>query len=120
MNDIVNKWMTPKATAGGVVKIIYILYVASIFSGLSGIIGVVIAYLYKDDSEEWLKSHYQFQIRTFWIGAIYLIISTILAFVLVGYLVFLFWAIWLVIRSVKGFKLVAQMKVHPNPTGWMF
>jgi uncharacterized membrane protein len=33
--------------------------------GITGVIGVVMAYINKDDAAEWLKTHYQFQIRTF-------------------------------------------------------
>lgn len=101
-------------------KIVYILYMVGLFIGLTGIIGIVIAYINRSDSSEWLKSHFQFQIRTFWIGFIYLFVGIILSFVLIGYLVILFWIIWLIVRCVKGFQLVEKRLPHPDPTGWMF
>jgi len=29
------------------------------------------AYIYKGDAPDWLKSHYRYQIRKFWIGILY-------------------------------------------------
>jgi uncharacterized membrane protein len=109
-----------KPTTEGTAKIVYILYLVGIVFGITGIIGVVMAYVNRGDAPEWLKSHYQFQIRTFWIGALYLLIGVILAFVLIGYLVLLFWLIWIIVRCVKGIKSLDLKEAHPNPTGWMF
>ncbi len=107
-------------TTEDLAKIIYILYLVGLVFGVTGIAGVVMAYINEDDAPDWLKTHYQFQIRTFWIGALYLCIGTLLSLVLIGYLVLLFWMVWLIIRSIKGMKLLDKKKPHPNPTGWMF
>ncbi|MGQ8365481.1 DUF4870 family protein [Glaciecola sp. 1036] len=101
-------------------KLVYILYLAGLIVGVTGIIGVVIAYINKGESEEWLESHYQFQIRTFWIGFLFLFVGSLLAIILIGYLVLLFWLIWLIIRCVKGFQLIDKKLPHPDPTTWMF
>jgi len=106
--------------ADGTAKIIYILYLVGVVFGITGIIGVVMAYINRGDAEDWLKSHYQFQIRTFWIGALYLVIGSMLTIVLIGYLIILFWIVWLIIRCIKGMKSLDQRQPHPNPTGWMF
>ena len=107
-------------TTEDLAKIIYILYLVGLVFGVTGIAGVVMAYINEDDAPDWLKTHYQFQIRTFWIGALYIFIGTLLSLVLIGYLVLLFWMVWLIIRSIKGMKLLDKKKPHPNPTGWMF
>jgi len=109
-----------KPTTEGTAKVVYILYLVGIIFGVTGIIGVVMAYLNRGDAPEWLKTHYQFQIRTFWIGALYIVIGGILAMVVIGYLVLLFWVLWLIVRCVKGMKSLDQKEAHPNPTGWMF
>ena len=109
-----------KPSTEGSAKIVYILYLVGIIFGITGIVGVVMAYINRSDAPEWLRSHYQFQIRTFWIGALYMLIGVILAFVIIGYLVLLFWVIWLIVRCVKGMKSLDQKEAHPNPTGWMF
>ena len=117
MNDAA---VSESNTTEGSAKIVYILYLAGILFGITGIIGVVMAYINKSESPEWLKSHYQFQIRTFWIGGLYLFIGAILSMVLIGWFVILFWVIWLIVRSVKGIKSLDKKETHPNPTGWMF
>jgi uncharacterized membrane protein len=109
-----------KSNTEGTAKTVYILYLVGILVGITGIVGVVMAYINRGDAPEWLKSHYQFQIRTFWIGGLYMLIGILLAVLIIGYLILLFWMIWLVIRCVKGMKYLEQKEAHPNPTGWMF
>jgi uncharacterized membrane protein len=38
-----------------------------------------------DDSDPVMRSHYQFQIRTFWVGLLYLVSATLLCMVLIGF-----------------------------------
>ncbi len=102
------------------VKLVYLLFIANIIIQFLGFVAVVIAYIHKDDAAAWLQSHYQFQIRTFWMGLLYLFIGVLFAFFLVGYLILVFWVIWVVVRCVKGMKYLDQQKPHPNPTSWLF
>jgi uncharacterized membrane protein len=116
----VNEITAPgKPASAGIAKIIYILYLVAIIFGITGLIGVVMAYVYRNDAPSWLQSHYQFQIRTFWIGLLYFLIGLALTFLLIGYLVLLFWVVWVVIRCVKGIKALDQQEAPQNPTGWM-
>ncbi|BDX18045.1 hypothetical protein MFKK_08550 [Halopseudomonas aestusnigri] len=108
------------STDTGSAKIVYILYLVGLVIGITGIIGVVLAYVNKDGAPDWLKSHYQFQIRTFWIGALYILIGALLSIVVIGWLVLLFWMVWLIVRCIKGMKALDSQQAHPNPTGWMF
>ncbi len=108
------------ASTEGTAKLVYILYLAGIVLGITGIIGVVMAYINRDEAPEWLKSHYQFQIRTFWIGFLYMFVGALLSIFLIGYFVLLFWLVWLIVRCVKGMQLLDRKEAHPNPTGWMF
>jgi uncharacterized membrane protein len=101
-------------------KIIYLLFIGNIIVQFLGIIGVVVAYIHKEDAPDWLKSHYQFQIRTFWIGLLIAVIGGLLLFVGIGFFVLLFWVVWVVIRCVKGMKLIDQQQPHPDPTSWLF
>ena len=117
MTEVANTDDQPQAKN---VKLIYILYLVSVVLGITSIIGVIMAYMNKAEAPDWLKTHYQFLIRTFWIGLLYSVIGFILVFVLVGFLVLLFVLVWLIVRCVKGMKLLDEGKPHPNPTGWMF
>ncbi len=101
-------------------KIIYVLYLFGIVFDITGIIGVIMAYINKTDAPEWLQSHYQFQVRTFWIGFLYLVIGGVLTLAVIGYLVFPFYVIWLIVRCAKGIKALDNKQAYPNPTGWMF
>jgi len=108
------------SSENGSVKTIYILYLAGLLFGITGIIGVVMAYMNRNDAPDWLQTHYQFQIRTFWIGLLFMLIGGLLSVVLIGYFIMLFWVIWLVVRCVKGMKYLDRNEPHPNPKGWMF
>ena len=109
-----------KPTTEGTAKIVYILYLVSMIVGITGLVGVVMAYINRNDAPDWLKTHYQFQIRTFWIGMLYVLVGLLLMFVLIGFLILLFWVVWLIVRCVKGMKSLDHKQAHPNPTGWMF
>ncbi len=108
-----------KSTAS-TAQIIYILQLISIVLGITGIVGVVLAYINKSDAPAWLKSHYQFQIRTFWIGMLYILVGFILSIVIIGWFILLFAVIWLIIRSVKGLKALEAETEIENPQSWMF
>lgn len=102
------------------VKIVYLLLMVNIVIQFLGIIGVIVAYVNKGEAPEWLKSHYQFQIRTFWIGLVLMLTGAIFWVLGVGFFILLFWVVWLVMRCVKGIKYLDQHQPHPNPTSWLF
>ena len=104
----------------GPAKIIYLLYLASIIIGITAIIGLVMAYINRDDAPDWLKTHYRFQIRTFWIGAMYLFIGVLFAQFIIGLFILLFWLLWLIVRCAKGYKYLDREQAHPDPAGWLF
>jgi len=109
-----------KPTTAGTAKVIYFLYLASILIGITAIAGLIMAYVNRDDAPGWLKSHYQFQIRTFWIGALYLFIGVLLSQFIIGLFIILFWLLWLIVRCAKGIKFLDRNEACPDPTGWMF
>ena len=105
----------------GTVKIIYVLYLVGLVTGgIAGVVGVVMAYVNRGDGPDWLQSHYEFQIRTFWIGLLFTIVGGILLLIVIGGFVYLFWIVWLIIRCVKAIKYLDNEEAHPNPRGWMF
>jgi uncharacterized membrane protein len=101
-------------------KLVYFLYVASIFVGLTGLVGVIIAYINKNESSAWLQTHYQFQIRTFWISILFTSIAIITMFLLIGFVILFATLIWLIVRCVKGYQLLDKRLPHPDPTSWGF
>ena len=113
-DNILQKNTTPTA------KVIYILLIVSTLVGITGIIALIMAYVYKDESEDWLQTHYRFQIRTFWIGLLYVFIGSITLTVIFGYLVLLFTFIWMIVRCAKGLKQLENNQPVNNLESWLF
>ena len=100
--------------------IVYILYFVGYITGITALIGVIIAHVKIGEADPLLRTHYQFQIRTFWIGILYFVIGLILTFVLIGILVFIWLFVWSLVRNVKGVLALNENKPIQNPASWMF
>jgi len=114
MND------TTKNDSSSIAKVNYILQIISTIIGITGIIAVIIAYVNRDDSDDWLQTHYRFQIRTFWISVIYITLGALLMHVMIGFFIFLFTFFWLVIRCAKGLKQLQNNAPVENVESWFF
>lgn len=99
---------------------VYLLYGVGYFTGISALVGVIIAHVKVDDADPVLRSHYLFQIRTFWIGLLYLAIGFLLWLVLIGIPILAWWFIWSLIRIVRGCLLLVEHKPIANPRSWLF
>ena len=111
----------PAVTNTQLALIVYILYLVAYVVGITAVIGVIIAHVQVGTTADpMLASHYRFQIRTFWIGVLYLVVGVILAFVLIGFLVLLWWFIWSLIRCIKGLLALNENRPIANPGSWMF
>ncbi len=109
------------APGKGTAKVIYFLYLASILIGITAIAGLIMAYVNRDeDLPPWLQSHYRFQIRTFWIGALYLFLGVLLSQFIIGLVILLFCLVWLIVRCAKGIKYLDRREAYPNDGTWMF
>src|SRR6266704_1825558 len=110
----------PIVSDNALVLIVYLFYGAGYFTVISALIGVIIAHVKVDDTDPVLRSHYRFQIRTFWIGLLYLAIGIPLCVALIGIPILAWWFIWSLIRIVKGILLVIEHKPIVNPSSWLF
>ena len=115
-----NEVSAESAGSPDMAKIIYVLYLIGVVTGITMIIGVVMAYIYRDDSPDWLRTHYDAQIRIFWIGILYCVIAGMLTVVLIGILLFFVIAVWWIVRCVKGLKYLDQKAAYPNYQSWAF
>jgi uncharacterized membrane protein len=94
--------------------VVYGLYLFHLF-----VIGIVVAYLKRRQVEgTWLASHYQWQIRTFWLGFLFAAIALVLSHFLVGILLFALLDLWLLWRILKGWFLLGSSRPIENPTAW--
>jgi uncharacterized membrane protein len=108
------------AAAASNAQIIYILYLVSLVVGVTSIVGVIMAYVYRGEAPDWLRSHYRFQIRTFWIGLLYVVLGMLLSVVLIGFLLLLFWLIWLILRCVKGMQQLERREPIADIETWLW
>ena len=86
----------------------------------TALIGVIIAHVKVGDADPVLRSHYQFQIRTFWIGLLYGVISLLTIIIIIGIFGFLFLVVWMIVRCAKGLKLLSEGSPHENPGSWLW
>lgn len=99
-------------------RTIYYLFMVGWFIGLAALIGIVMSYVYRGRSHQsWLDSHFDFQVKTFWYGVVYLGLSLMLAPFLVGVVIWLFWIYWVVKRSLNG---LAALKEEREVRGGFF
>lgn len=99
---------------------VYVLYLAGFITMITALVGVIIAYAQADKADDMLRTHYRFQIRTFWIGLLYLVIGALSAIVIVGIFVLLWWFIWTLVRCVKGLLALNEHRPIQNPESWLF
>jgi uncharacterized membrane protein len=113
----------PPATAQGFdfnhPTIVSLCYLGSFVVGFTSIIGLVLAYIWKGEPHEgWEDSHYQYLIRTFWIGLLGGVVSVVLMFVLIGVFLMVAVVVWMVVRSVKSLLAAQRREPMPDPETW--
>jgi uncharacterized membrane protein len=115
--DAVGRYLAP---GGDNVKLVYVLYLASVLVGLTVLVGLVMAYMNRGRVRgTWAESHYTYQIRTFWIGALYSFVSAILMLIGIGFLLFIAVLIWAIFRCIKGLQWATVGDPVPNPQSWI-
>lgn len=117
----------PPATSGGEgwfspgrlnAQVVYCLYLVSFVVGLTGIVGLIMAYVNRGKGEPWVDTHYTYAIRTFWIGLLYGLISSILMVAFIGVILIFGVAIWIVVRCVIGLQKASAGEPIARPTSW--
>ncbi|MGM0586381.1 MAG: DUF4870 family protein [Pseudomonadota bacterium] len=99
-------------------KLVYILYFVGFFVPLTALAGLILAYVKRGGPDPVAESHYKFQIRSFWMGLLAVVVGGALAFVLIGYLVLLAWIVWALFRFITGLlKLLDGLPVA-DPMSW--
>ena len=90
---------------------VYALQAAGFLFGITWLIAIIVDYVKRDDARgSWLESHFSWQIRTFWWGLLWGVIGGVLLLVLVGYLVLVANAVWIIYRIVKGWLRLAERR----------
>jgi uncharacterized membrane protein len=99
--------------------VVYLAYLGSILFQPLVFVGIVLAYIQRETAPDWLKAHYTYQVRTFWIGLLYLAVSVLLCFVLVGFLLLLGCLAWWIVRCALGIDRILRRQPPANPLSWL-
>jgi len=95
--------------------LVYILQALFFFVGLTALVGVIVNYVKMDEvTGTWIEPHFRWQIRTFWIGLLWLVIGTLTAPLIIGWFLLLGSAIWFIYRIVKGALALNDGKAPRN------
>lgn len=102
------------------VKVIYILNFIGIIFPVALILALIFAYVFQDDAKDYLRSHFRYQIRGFWINLLYFVIAGLLCLVVVGFVLLVIATLWWIIRNAKGLKAAMNKREIANPATWLF
>lgn len=83
---------------------VYILYAVGVFTGLPALIGIIINHVKVGDTVGTVyRSHFSWQMRSFWWSVLWGFVGWITLFIGVGFIVLGLNWLWLVYRLVRGF-----------------
>lgn len=121
---------------------VYIITIIMSYNLIGPLIGVITAYALKNKSSPWLKDHFTYQIRSFWIGLLYFVVANILSWVSIlalgaiaaatqspledNFMTGLYitltvaWCIWLIIRCIKGLVALKKNRSPKNINSWLW
>ena len=96
----------------GLAHLMYLMQVASFwFGGIPFVIAVFLNYVnMRHVKGTWLESHYKWQVETFWIGLLLVLIGLITLPFLIGYAVLFVVTIWAIYRIVYGWIILNKSK----------
>jgi uncharacterized membrane protein len=94
--------------------------IGAFLTGWPSIIAVILNYVKRGDVRgTWLESHFRWQIRTFWFGALWVVLCGLLVVLTLGVGLLVVWlplavvTIWFVYRVVRGFmRLGARRQMY--------
>ena len=120
---------------GSSVNLVHILYLAAlVVGGVTAVVGLITAYVNRNNEPAWVQSHYEVQIRSFWIALLIAIAGSALVWafamaldsgifyllILIAVLAYLFFFVWWIVRCVKGMRYVGRREAYPNPATWLW
>jgi uncharacterized membrane protein len=110
---------------------IYLLHALSLLTGIIGaatvvgafllgwpsIIAVILNYVKRSEARgTWMESHFRWQIRTFWYGALWVALCALFIVMTLGLGVFIVWiplglvAIWFIYRILRGWMALRDRR----------
>ena len=104
--------------AHGNIQIIYILYLVGAIIPIVGLVGFIMALSAKGKGSPLAESHYEWQVRSYWMYWVFAVPGIVLALLIIGYFVLLgAWVLWIV-RGVMGISSLGRNEGMPiRPLG---
>jgi len=134
MSDPVTTQSAPQAATEDKVlpAVVYALYLVGLANGLTVILGLILAYVSKDGAGPKMRTHYDFLIRTFWMGIAWCLIGGLLTGVgailsviligippmLLGIAILSLAGVWFIARCIIGLVYRSRDEAHPRPATW--
>jgi uncharacterized membrane protein len=118
-----------------VTHVIYALHALSLLTGIIGaatvvgafligwpsIIAVVLNYVKRSEARgTWLESHFRWQIRTFWFGALWVVLCVLFVVLTLGLGIFIAWlplglvGLWFIYRIARGWLTLLDRRPMPE------
>ena len=101
-------------------RLVYVLYLVGLVFPVTVLVGLVWAYVVRAESVDWLRTHYRYQIRTFWLGLLYGVVGLALVVVGIGVPLLLAELVWWIVRCVKGLRQFQRRQAVENVETWLF
>lgn len=105
---------------GNLPQLVYLLYLLGFVVGPAALVGVVLAYVQRAEADPLARSHYDYQISTFWRGLAMIVVGVVTFMVGVGWLVLVGWAVWTIVRCIKGLNNLSRGQAMSPTIGWGF
>lgn len=95
--------------------ITYVLHALAPFTAVSAIVAVIISHIKVNETESaFIRSHHSWLIGTFWWGLLWFAVSSVLVFVLIGFLGYAIVGLWWLYRTVRGFINYKEKRPMPG------
>ncbi len=100
---------------------IYGLYLLGLLFPPAAALGLILAlHAARHPAAPWLLSHHRFQVRTFWLGLLYLLPVFLLGPTPLGLPAALLWSLWVLVRIGRGWRALRRERPVPAPERWGF
>ncbi|WP_129127612.1 DUF4870 family protein [Geomonas oryzae] len=115
MGDIAEAFDKVQASEKTMPAVVYGCYIGAILWGVTMIVGVVIAYVYRGSASPALpRTHFDYQISIFWKSLIGYLLGILLLFFGVGAVILVLTYLWVILKSIKGWRLLNQDQPMPS------
>ncbi len=117
MSDEIKQYLQPGKKN---LILIYVFYLIGFMVPVFSLVGAAFAYANKEDSNEFLRNHYIFALRTFIFGIIFWFVAFVSFVIYIGIIIYPLVFVWFFVRSIIALQYVIQELPHPNPlTFWI-